>query len=39
MRQVASTGEPEKEAAWEKAWQEGQAMSIEDAIDYALVES
>jgi predicted ATPase/class 3 adenylate cyclase len=28
-------GEPEKAAAWEKAWQEGRAMSIEQAIEYA----
>jgi hypothetical protein len=25
-------GEPGKQAAWEKAWQEGRAMSIEQAI-------
>ncbi|MFL5734319.1 MAG: hypothetical protein ACJ78Q_14120, partial [Chloroflexia bacterium] len=24
---------------WEKAWQEGQAMSMEQAIEYALAES
>lgn len=27
------------EAAWEKAWQEGEKMSIEQAIEYALRES
>jgi tetratricopeptide (TPR) repeat protein len=29
-------GEAEKEAAWEKAWQEGRAMNMEQAIEYAL---
>jgi predicted ATPase/class 3 adenylate cyclase len=29
-------GDPAKEAAWDGAWQEGRAMSIEQAIAYAL---
>ena len=29
-------GDPAKEAAWQKSWQEGRAMSMEQAIEYAL---
>ncbi|MDQ3706233.1 MAG: adenylate/guanylate cyclase domain-containing protein [Chloroflexota bacterium] len=31
--------EPAKVAAWEKAWQEGRAMNMEEALRYALEES
>lgn len=27
-----------EEAAWETAWKEGAAMSLDDAIEYALLE-
>ena len=35
---VAATRDQLDEAAWEAAWQEGRAMGLDEAIDYALSE-
>jgi hypothetical protein len=38
-RYLASARAQLDEAAWEAAWQEGQAMTLEQAVEYALNEN
>jgi hypothetical protein len=37
-RELAAARQLVDEAAWEAAWNEGQAMTLDQAIDYALEE-